>query len=159
MAEHSGRSERHDRALLGGVSRRQMEEYVSARLEALGLGGGSTVAAGASATAGAAPRPAPSGLQEAYDELYQKHEALLAERARDAASVSSLVSDEAVDAFVEKLLADPGVNMRFVPDSLEGTVYRNVLKMVLHSFAHASDAAGIELLGHRIRIVIQPAAL
>lgn len=104
MDERSGH---HDRALLGGVSRRQMEEYVSARLEALGLGG----------PAAAAPaRPAPAGLQAAYDQLYQKHEALLAERARNASPApASRVSDAALDAFVKTLLADPGVNMRFVP--------------------------------------------
>jgi hypothetical protein len=115
--------------------------------EALGLG---------SPAAAAPARPAPAGLQAAYNQLYQKHEALLAERARNASPApASRVSDVALDAFVKTLLADPGVNMRFVPDAIEGAVYRNVLKMVLHSLAHASDTAGIELLGHHIRLVIE----
>ena len=103
---HTGRS------LFGGVTRREMEDYVDRRL--------------------AAARDTP------------------------ALTPRSRVSDAAVDRFVTTLLADPGVNLRYVPDAVEGAVYRNLLTVLLHAVARTSDTAGIELLGHRIRLVIEP---
>jgi hypothetical protein len=105
------------RALFGGVTRREMEDYVDQRL--------------------AAARDPPS-----------REDPALVPRSR--------ISDAAVDRFVTTLLADPGVNLRYVPDAVEGAVYRNLLTVLLHAVARTSDTAGIELLGHRIRLVIEP---
>ena len=126
-----------------GVTRGGMEAYVDERL--------------------AAEARRAIHLQAAYDELYRKHQVLLEERATRALPPSgsplaskSHISDEAVDQFVTNLLQDPAVNIYGLPDRLEGAVYRNILKILLHSFVHASDTASLELLGHRVRLVVEP---
>ena len=95
-----------------------------------------------------------SNWKERYDELYAKHSLLLQQRPLQA--VTSKISDAAVDGFVKELLADPNINIYALPDALEGALYRNILKTILHAMAHATDATGVILLGHKIKIVIEP---
>lgn len=89
-----------------------------------------------------------------YDELHQKYTTIL-ERTQPPTSLSK-ISDEAVNKFVETILADPALNVYALPDAIEGTLYRNTIKIILHALAHASDETALVVLGHRIRIVIEP---
>ncbi len=93
--------------------------------------------------------------KKAYNELYAKHEKLL-QASSSVQPVQSQISDEAIDSFVKKLLADPKTNIYGFPDVVEGAVYRNVLKTMLHAVAHISDDSSILFLGHKIRITIEP---
>jgi hypothetical protein len=135
MADH-GSSGVHGKGVLSfGVTRAEMEDYVGSQIHA---------AKGES-----------EALRSAYDELYDKYEALLT--SRGLAPAESTISDTAIDLFVKKLLADPDVNIRWVPDAVEGPIYRNLVKMILHSIAQTGATAHIELFGHRIRFHVEPA--
>jgi predicted Zn-dependent protease len=92
-----------------------------------------------------------------YDDLHQKYTTVL-ERS-DQLQSHSKISDEAVNKFVETILADPTLNIYALPDAIEGTLYRNTIKIILHALAHASDETALIVLGHRIRIVIEPLKL
>lgn len=94
--------------------------------------------------------------QQAFDDLYAKHERLL-QTSTTVQPVHSQISDEAIDSFVKKLIDDPKTNIYGFPDVVESAVYRNVLKTMLHAVAHISDDSSILFLGHRIRITIEPA--
>lgn len=96
--------------------------------------------------------------KDAYDSLYAKHEALLNTR-EPIRDVQSRISDEAIDKFVKTLIEDPKTNIYGFPDVVEGAVYRNVLKTMLHAVSHVTDDSNVLFLGHKIRIIIEPAVL
>jgi hypothetical protein len=72
--------------------------------------------------------------------------------------LESNISDQAIDNFVHTLLTDPAMNIPLVPNSMESALYGRILKALLHTIAHVSDGAGIDFIGHKIRVVIEPVA-
>lgn len=63
------------------------------------------------------------------------------------------VSAEMVNRYVDAILADPDINMRFVPDSAERVVYASTVRITLNVVYEAlSDLHGMELLGHVIEL-------
>jgi predicted nuclease with TOPRIM domain len=94
-------------------------------------------------------------VKDAYDQLCEKHKALV-EDLNIPQAPASKISEDAVAEFVEKLMADPKTNIYGFPDVIESAVYRNLLKTVLHAVAHACDESVIVFLGHQIRVSIQP---
>lgn len=90
---------------------------------------------------------------EEFENLKKKHEALLG---RSADIPKSVISDEAIGSFVQKLIDDPDTNIYGFPDRMEKALYNKLLKTILHAVAHISDESAILLFGHRIRIMIQP---
>lgn len=96
--------------------------------------------------------------EKRYNDLYSKYNLVLSKigRIKPTDDVVSHISDAAVDRFVKTLLADPALNIYAVPDAIEGSIYKNVIKILLHSLSHATDTTGIVLLGHKIRFVIEP---
>ena len=71
-------------------------------------------------------------------------------------AVASIVSSEAVDAFVEKLLEDPTTNMAVVPDFMERPLERKMVLYLLGAIAHTLDSAKIQLMGHNIVLRMEP---
>lgn len=92
-----------------------------------------------------------------YDDLYAKYNVLLSKIAKiPTPQTESRISDAAVDQYVKTIVADPKLNIYAIPDAIEGAVYRNVLKLMLHSIAHTTDATGLVFIGHKIRLVLEP---
>ena len=94
-----------------------------------------------------------------YDELYAKYNILLSKIAKinpGTDPIESRISDEAVDQYVKTVVADPKLNIYAIPDAIEGALYRNVLKLMLHSIAHATDATSLVFIGHKVRLVMEP---
>jgi len=108
----------------------------------------------------AAPQERPNEIdwKKRYDDLYGKYNLVLSKigKIQPNDEVVSHISDAAVDGFVKSLLVDPTLNVYAIPDAIEGAVYRNVIKILLHSLARATDSTGIVLLGHKIRFIIEP---
>lgn len=75
---------------------------------------------------------------------------------RGTPPLESNISDQAIDNFVHTLLTDPAMNIPLVPNSMESALYGRILKALLHTIAHVSDGAGIDFIGHKIRVVIEP---
>lgn len=96
-------------------------------------------------------------LQEAYDRLYKEHLDVL-EQINKGASFTpvSKISDKAIETFVDTLINDPEINIYGLPDRLEKAMYRNTLKMVMHSLEKVFSNVGVELIGHRLRVNMEP---
>ena len=98
-------------------------------------------------------------IQQAYDELYKKHTILLQQMSKENAvqtNKHSNISDEAIQKFVEGLLADPTVNIYGFPDVIEAAVYRNVIRLMLGDVEMLFNKVSIDLIGHKITIVMEP---
>lgn len=68
----------------------------------------------------------------------------------------SQISAAQVDAFVDKLLADPDTNLSFVPDMIERPAQRTMLLFLLKAIGHAVDTTTIEFMGHEIVMKMKP---
>ena len=98
-------------------------------------------------------------LREAYDDLFKKHSQLLEQVARnnslDAAKQSN-ISGEAIQKFVDELLADPNVNIYGFPDKIESALYRNVIRMVLGAMENLFNNVSVDFIGHKITMAMVP---
>jgi hypothetical protein len=90
--------------------------------------------------------------KQKYNELYAKYSQLVV----TPSNAESKISDQAIDKFVASLLADPALNIRPLPDIIEGALYRNIFKIILHSLAHTTDAVSLTIMDHKIRIIVEP---
>ena len=98
-------------------------------------------------------------LREAYDDLFKKHSQVLEQVARnntlDTAKQSN-ISGEAVQKFVDKLLADPNVNIYGFPDKIEAALYRNVIRMILGAMEKLFNNVSVDFIGHKITMSMVP---
>ena len=98
-------------------------------------------------------------LREEYDDLFKKHSQLLEQVARnnsvDVAKQSN-ISGEAIQKFVDELLADPNVNIYGFPDKIESALYRNIIRMVLGALEKLFNNVNIDFIGHKITVAMVP---
>lgn len=71
-------------------------------------------------------------------------------------SSHSHISTTAIDAVVKDFLADPDLNLPLIPDSIEAKIYRKLIQHALAALAKMTDQVRLDLLGHQIRIVLEP---
>lgn len=69
---------------------------------------------------------------------------------------TSRISEKAIEDYVDKYLSDPDVNHGYIAETVEGIIYRKVLKTILHSISKASDNLELDFIGHKIRFYIVP---
>lgn len=68
----------------------------------------------------------------------------------------SQVSDKAIKAYVNDMLADPTKNISWVPDSIESKVHETLSRALLESLAKVCDNVSIDIMGHKIGLIIKP---
>lgn len=68
------------------------------------------------------------------------------------------VSEQAIDTFVEGVLAQNENNSAWVPDSIERAVYKRVTGMCLRAVKEMLASARVDLCGHDLRFTLQPSA-
>lgn len=68
----------------------------------------------------------------------------------------SIVSSEKISSHVDNMLANPDINLTWVPDKIEKLAYEKSMQLSLLAFAAAVDHASFEIMGHKLRIVIEP---
>jgi hypothetical protein len=98
-------------------------------------------------------------LREAYDNLYKKYSQLLEQMARDIpmdVAKHSNISEEAIQKFVDELLADPNVNIYGIPDKIEAPLYRNIIRIVLGAMKNLFNDANVDFIGHKITMTTTP---
>lgn len=66
------------------------------------------------------------------------------------------LSKAKVDEFVEKLLTDEDVNIKYLPDFVERQLYKNVLNLVLNLLDNTFNTTSIKFLGHLLTFDIVP---
>lgn len=66
------------------------------------------------------------------------------------------VSKKRVDEFVEKILADENVNIKYLPDFVERQIYKNVFNLMINLLDNVLETTTISFLGHKMTIDIDP---
>ena len=98
-------------------------------------------------------------LRKAYDDLFEKHSRLLEQIARNNimdVNKQSSISGDAIQKFVDELLADPNVNIYGFPDKIESALYRNTIRMILGAMEKLFNNVSVDFIGHKITIVMEP---
>lgn len=123
----------------GLVTRKEMEAYINAQLEE--------------------KEQETIHWRQAYDDLFKKHSELLEQVARnntmDAVKQSN-ISGEAVQKFVDDLLADPNVNIYGFPDKIEAALYSNVIRLILGAMEKLFNNVNVDFIGHKITMALVP---
>lgn len=70
--------------------------------------------------------------------------------------VVSVVSQAAIDEFVEALLADPESNIAYVPDMIERPMEKKMLLVLIKAIGQLVDSASIKFMGHEIVMHLKP---
>ena len=123
----------------GLVTRKEMEAYINAQLEE--------------------KEQEAIHWRQAYDDLFKKHNQVLEQLARDNtldAAKQSNISGDAVQKFVDELLADPNVNIYGFPDKIEAALYRNVIRMILGAMENLFNNVNVDFIGHKITMAMVP---
>ena len=64
------------------------------------------------------------------------------------------ISREKINDFVETLLSDENINIRWMPDYVERQLYRNIFTILIGLVENMLDNASIEIIGHKIKMSI-----
>lgn len=68
----------------------------------------------------------------------------------------SEMSKARINEFVEELLNDENVNIKYFPDSIERKIYRNVFNILINLLDNVLDSTSVEFLGHKLTFDINP---
>lgn len=66
------------------------------------------------------------------------------------------ISDEAIDEMIDDFMKDKAINQTWIPDYIERTIYKNVLKLVVALMAQIIDGIEITVMGHKIVMDMRP---
>jgi len=66
------------------------------------------------------------------------------------------ISKEKIDEYVEKLLTDENINIKYLPDFVERQIYRNVFNLMINLLENICETTNVSLLGHQITMGIKP---
>ncbi len=69
---------------------------------------------------------------------------------------NSQIDDQAISIFVQSMLDDPNVNIHGMPDIIERAMYTRAAKMTLGSLGKIFENIALELMGHKIHVVMRP---
>jgi len=65
-------------------------------------------------------------------------------------------SKEAIQAFASKLVENPDINIRGLPDCIERKIYTNIMTIVLGLVQEFTNTTTVSILGHKLVIRILP---
>ena len=66
------------------------------------------------------------------------------------------VSTEQIKIYVERLLKDGKIDIRYVPDAVETALYNKVFEMLLEFLNKTAQENSISLLGHELKFFLVP---
>ena len=69
-------------------------------------------------------------------------------------NIKSIISKSKVREYVKKILKDENINIKHLPDSIEESIYTNVIYIVMNMIGNVTDSAQMNLLNHNFRIII-----
>jgi len=55
-----------------------------------------------------------------------------------------------IDTFINKLLKDENINIKYMPDFVERQVYKNIITLLMSTMHHILDSIDINIMGHKI---------
>lgn len=71
-------------------------------------------------------------------------------------NVEKYISQENIKQFVDELLKDKNVNLKYLPDSFEKKLYTDILSIILAILENILEDISIKFLGHEIKLNFQP---
>jgi len=94
-------------------------------------------------------------LKQQLEQEKAKNQRLVAKRKRNDQK-QNLLSKQKIQQFVNKLLEDENVNIRYLPDVVEKQIYTNVLTIVMELLEHLVEDLNISFMGHNIKMSMDP---
>lgn len=67
--------------------------------------------------------------------------------------------EKAIDAIIDRLMADDNVNQRFIPDIIERKLYKNMMSIIIGLAQETIQNSSIDVLGHRLSFTLTPLQL
>ena len=68
----------------------------------------------------------------------------------------SEASKAKINEFVDELLNDKNVNIKYLPDFVEKQIYRNVFNILINLLDNVFETTSIEFMGHKLTFDINP---
>jgi len=66
------------------------------------------------------------------------------------------VSKDRINAFVETLLQNKDINIKYLPDAVERQIYRNVFSILLGLMDNLFESTSVKFIGHKLTFSLQP---
>jgi DNA mismatch repair ATPase MutS len=68
----------------------------------------------------------------------------------------SEISKQKVNQFVETLLEDENINIKYFPDAVERQIYRNVFNILINLLDTLFETTSVNFLGHKLEFDLKP---
>ena len=98
-------------------------------------------------------------LQQSYDALLSRYETLVDQVNLGKVENNpqgSRVSNSAIEKQIKLWLADPNINIKYIPDRAELFMYKKSLTAFLGGLEKLFESLSLEVLGHRIQMTLVP---
>jgi hypothetical protein len=66
------------------------------------------------------------------------------------------VSTDALRVFIDEMLENQDLNIRYMPDFVEKQLYHNIFYLLLNLLDHIVETSQAQFMGHEIKFVMQP---
>lgn len=71
----------------------------------------------------------------------------------------NLLSKQQIHDFVDELIKDENINIRFLPDHVEKQIYTNILIILMQIIQHSVEDLKVSFMGHEITMKMDPLKL
>lgn len=71
-------------------------------------------------------------------------------------SVNQNVSEENIKKFIDELLKNEDINMKYLPDSAEKELYVKMFLLFMNVLSESLKRTDINFLNHKIEIIVKP---
>lgn len=98
-------------------------------------------------------------LEQSHSELLSRYEKLLKQVRKGKLpdiSQESRISNTAIEDQIKQWLADPNINIKYIPDRAEMFMYKKSLTAFLAGLEKVFESLELDLLGHRIKVSMIP---
>ena len=93
-------------------------------------------------------------LVKSKDEKIEELTNALKEPSTNKIKMNHNVSKKKIEEIVDKMLEDPNMNIKYLPDFAERQIYINVFTLFLGIVDNLSDNINVDVMGHKIRLQV-----
>lgn len=72
-------------------------------------------------------------------------------------NIKSIINSTVISEYVDEILKDENINIAYLPDIVEGSIYKNVIRLILIIIGKIGNTAALDLFGHKLHMVVSPA--
>lgn len=93
---------------------------------------------------------------ELLTEQVQQHRLEIQALYESLVSSSRTVDDDAINRFVDEVLAESENNSAWIPDSIERAVYKKLTTVCVRALKQVLSTASVDVAGHSLKFALQP---